>query len=108
MVHRQVKGFHYHTVCDHVLTRKHWQVPFTGISSRQRQNFIHYDTTLLPRYYTVLSKETLSMTFIGSPGTLLVTIPFSLGPSVHGVVYITSAHTVRLTTPAPLDPRAVK
>jgi hypothetical protein len=49
---------------------EHWQVPFPR--SRQRQNFIHYDTTLLPRYYTVLSKEILNTTSIGSHGTVLV------------------------------------
>ena len=80
MVHRQVKGFYSHTLGDHALTRKLWQVPFPG--SCQRQNRIHYDTTLLPHYYTVLSKEVLSTAVIGSPGnTVLVKIP-SLMPFV--------------------------
>ena len=44
--------------------------------SRQGQNFIHYDTTLLPRYYTVHEGDfEYDFHTVGSPGTVLVEIP---------------------------------
>jgi hypothetical protein len=96
----------YHTLCDHVLTRRHWQVPFPH--GRQRQNFIHYDTTLLPYF-----RRRFEYDFHRIPWYSTRKNPFSDSlrdlvhrDSVHGVAYITSAHTshaVRLITRASLD-----
>src|ERR1700679_602681 len=98
-----------------MLTRKHWQVPFPSPNcSRPRQNFIHSDTTLLPRYYTVLSKEILSTTFIGSPatGTVLVKIPSLILFATRSIGAWSRVHNVRSYRQADnactLGPRAVE
>ena len=69
MAHRQGKGYLiiYNTLCGHVLTQKHWQVPFPR--TRHRQSFIHlrHSSTRKNPFSDTLSR---------------------LGPSVHGVAYI--------------------
>ena len=68
------------------------------VAIKDRILFIYYETTLLPRYYTVLSKEILSSTTsIGSPGTTLLVRMHSQMPfATRSIGARSHVHKVRL------------